>query len=74
MESLTTIATPHKGLYFIDLSNQDPGFYSTTYIEKAMANLGYSWDSLEEVRYSKMYDFDAEVPDHPNVDYFSIGT
>ncbi len=68
--ALLTVTTPHHGSVFADWMAGNLG--QKLHANQTAARLGLDIGSLQDVRVEAMAGFNREVPDHPDVAYFSV--
>lgn len=71
VRSLTTVCTPHFGSHLADWFCAN--FRSRVPLLLALEALGVNVDGFRDCRPAACADFNARVPDHPAVRYFSYG-
>lgn len=73
VRSVTTLSSPHQGMWLVDNALRHPERCPIELAEKAIEAVGLSQRNALEFTSDNLRDFNASVEDAPGVEYFSVG-
>lgn len=74
VHSVTTLNSPNRGSSLLNKINAAPHAFPLEKYERIFSLIGLSKTNAFEFISANMEGFNMHAPEHPNVDYFSVGS